>query len=105
MRNKTTTAFVLVLLAVCVGLMTFTVPQLSAPPADELEELLQSVRSGWVRMGPPGGHVPQIVFSPRDPRVVYAGLDDDQGLYKSRDGGESWTLVSGNLREISAGMT
>ncbi|MFQ5870232.1 MAG: hypothetical protein ACE5JC_10050, partial [Candidatus Zixiibacteriota bacterium] len=54
-------------------------------------------------MGPPGGHVPQIVFSPRDPRVVYAGLDDDQGLYKSRDGGESWTLVSGNLREISAG--
>jgi len=72
-------------------------------PPGELEAVLQQVRSSWVRLGPPGGHVPQIVFSPTNPRVVYAGLDDDQGLYKSTDGGESWILLSKNLRDMSAG--
>src|SRR5690606_35070021 len=40
--------------------------------------------------------------SPVDPRVLWVGADDGN-LQVSRDGGATWTEVSGNLREVPNG--
>jgi photosystem II stability/assembly factor-like uncharacterized protein len=78
----------------------FLVPQ---KQPRQIEEFLKDLRSSWVRLGPPGAHVAQIVFSPRSPKVIYAGLDDKQGLYRSEDNGEQWNMVSGSVRDVSTG--
>lgn len=91
--------FLLLLLASLLTLL----PPLLPEEAEKSTERLEELRRNWVRLGPPGGHVPQIIFSRENASVIYAGLDDDQGLYKSTDGGESWKLISRSLRDISAG--
>jgi photosystem II stability/assembly factor-like uncharacterized protein len=50
----------------------------------------------WIRVGPPDqpfANMPfnAIVVDPRDTRIVYAGADN--GLWESRDGGNSWAKV------------
>lgn len=43
------------------------------------------------RLDPPSGPVP-LVVDPNDPRTVYAG--GIQGVIKSRDGGDTWTVLN-----------
>jgi photosystem II stability/assembly factor-like uncharacterized protein len=50
----------------------------------------------WTPLGPEGGIVDVLVFAPSDPQVVYAGTQGG-GVYRSTDGGRSWSLASGGL--------
>jgi photosystem II stability/assembly factor-like uncharacterized protein len=47
----------------------------------------------------PNVRVPRVTalaVDPRDPRIVWAGIEVD-GVRRSRDGGESWTRIAGGL--------
>lgn len=44
--------------------------------------------------GPPGGNVWSVVIDPRNPSTVYAASG---GVFKSIDGGATWTLASAGL--------
>lgn len=47
----------------------------------------------FARLGPAGlvGWVHALAFDPSQPGVVYAGSDDTMGLYRSEDGGRTWS--------------
>jgi len=55
------------------------------------------VRS-WSPIGPPGGSLDAVVVDPVNPQNVYAGAEEG-GVYKSADGGVSWTLASTGLTD------
>src|SRR5689334_10928122 len=46
----------------------------------------------WSLLGPPGGNVADVAVSTVDPNIVLAGTDTS--LYRSTDGGNTWTEVS-----------
>ena len=54
----------------------------------------------WTNMGlAKSEHIARILIDPRDPRVIYAAAEGplwsaggERGLYKSADGGKTWTL-------------
>ncbi|HEX9691403.1 MAG TPA: hypothetical protein VGA22_04835 [Gemmatimonadales bacterium] len=48
------------------------------------------------------GEITTIAESPRDPRILWVGTDDGN-VQVSRDGGGSWTEVSGNVPDVPAG--
>ena len=54
--------------------------------------------SHWRSFGPGGGNIGSLAIDPRDARVVYAA--NFQDLYRSRDGGETWSAFG--LPPISA---
>jgi len=47
----------------------------------------------WTNSGPEGGKVRALVADPMDPSTLYAGTDLG-GVFKSSDGGASWSAVS-----------
>lgn len=49
----------------------------------------------WTPLGPDGGSVWALAVDPADPDVVYAGTTN--GMFKSTDGGETWTAISRGL--------
>ncbi|HEY8472186.1 MAG TPA: hypothetical protein VIL37_06060, partial [Natronosporangium sp.] len=53
----------------------------------------------WSLLGPPGGDVYDVAASPTDPAIVLAGTAPNGtaggSLYRSTDGGDSWSLVPG----------
>jgi photosystem II stability/assembly factor-like uncharacterized protein len=54
--------------------------------------------AGWSSSGPTGGSVNTVVVAPSDPAVIWAG--DAAGVFRSIDGGTSWTNVSGLLVDV-----
>lgn len=50
----------------------------------------------WTPLGPDGGFVTALAVDPADPGIVYAGTRGS-GVFKSTDGGESWTLAGRGL--------
>lgn len=50
-------------------------------------------KAHFERIGPYGGTVRSLLISSKDSRVVYLGTNDGQ-LFKSRDSGVSWALMS-----------
>jgi photosystem II stability/assembly factor-like uncharacterized protein len=51
---------------------------------------------GWEQRGPNGGPVSQLAVDPSNPLVLYAATQT-AGVFKSVDGGESWSQVSSGL--------
>ncbi len=56
----------------------------------------------WTAVAGIGGFVSDIEIDPTDPNIVYAGTFDN-GLYKSSDGGVSWSAVNNGLEPRSDG--
>ncbi len=56
----------------------------------------------WTSIGPEGGCIISFAFHPTNPDVVYAGCDDSGGMYKSTDGGNSWTLITSAMPDLTA---
>ena len=67
------------------------------------EGVWKSVDAGatWTHVGlPESRHIPRIRIHPRDPDLAYAavlghlyGPNPERGVYRTRDGGESWELI------------
>ena len=59
----------------------------------------QPPRNRWAPFGPGGGTPQGLAVDPRDPSVVYAASGV---LYRSADGGETWTGLFGRGLEVVA---
>jgi hypothetical protein len=55
----------------------------------------------WTSGGPHGASVNDLAIDPASPRTLYAGTN--QGVFKSLDGGESWTRASVGLENDTTG--
>lgn len=55
----------------------------------------------WSSTGPYGGRVDSAVVSAADPGVVYAAAH--RSVYRSTDGGQTWSLRSAGLNTVVAG--
>ncbi len=51
----------------------------------------------WTRVGPEGGVVAALAVAPSQPATIYAGLRNDGGVYRSTNGGLSWTFAGAGL--------
>jgi len=49
--------------------------------------------AGWAATGPNDDNIPCLAIDPKMPTTLYAGTDGG-GVYKSTNGGASWTAVS-----------
>lgn len=50
-------------------------------------------------IGPDGGHIVGFVVAPDDPAIMYAGTWG-AGIYKSTNGGQTWTLMDNGLGNL-----
>lgn len=60
---------------------------------------LAAVDGTWQFLGPDGGPVYDVAFQPGNPQVMYATVAG--GVFKSRDGGASWTWAGTGLDQLS----
>jgi hypothetical protein len=51
----------------------------------------------WVSTGPVGGAARGFAVDPTNPLIVYAAAADAGGVYKTSDGGATWTAVNTGL--------
>jgi photosystem II stability/assembly factor-like uncharacterized protein len=51
----------------------------------------------WSLLGPPGGTVTSIAIDPKNARIVYAGTQKGEGVFKSLDGGVTWSPSGAGL--------
>jgi len=67
-------------------------------------ELGVEPRAAWFEIGPTNlsGRILDIAFDPNDAAVVYVGSASG-GLWKSTDGGDSWTTTTDELPTLSVG--
>ena len=54
----------------------------------------------WTTGGPTGGRIAAVAVAPSNPDVVWAG--DPAGVFRSTDGGATWTNVSGPVVDVDA---
>ncbi len=54
----------------------------------------------WSPLGPDGGTVTALAVDPVDSRIVYAATQKGEGVFKSRDGGETWSPSGAGLPKI-----
>lgn len=63
--------------------------------------LMTSTRSAsaapWVSTGPVGGSARAFAVDPTNPAIIYAAAADSGGVYKTGDGGASWSAVNVGL--------
>jgi photosystem II stability/assembly factor-like uncharacterized protein len=54
----------------------------------------------WSLLGPDGGTVTALAVDPVDSRIVYAATQKGEGVFKSRNGGETWSPSGTGLPKI-----
>jgi len=55
----------------------------------------------WVSNGPYGGDARAIAIDPIYPKTLYAGFNIRVGMYKSTNGGDSWSAINSGLMDSS----
>jgi photosystem II stability/assembly factor-like uncharacterized protein len=71
-----------------------------------LGEIYKSTGGSWTRSNqglPVGPRVNAVVLDPQATTTLYAGLEGDGGVYKSTDGGVSWTAMNDGLTNLDVG--
>ena len=53
----------------------------------------------WQAIGPFGGNFKAIAIDPSNSQTVYAGTDGDGGVFKSTNGGASWTAANSGMTD------
>ncbi len=57
-----------------------------------------SAHAQWSRIGPEGGYIKCLAIDPQNTQTIYAGSSDTwSGVFKSTNGGVSWTQVNSGL--------
>ncbi len=56
----------------------------------------------WEQIGPRGGYFKDFAVHPQNSQIVYAGSDDSGGLWKTVNGGDSWSLLTGSWPDMTA---
>ena len=67
-------------------------------------ESIQAEDRQWYRLGPESSIFTGIAVDPTTPQIVYAigrPLNGTGGLYKSTDGGNSWTQIKSSVGDVS----
>lgn len=64
----------------------------------EILAVVLALSNSWTTGGPTGGRITAVAVAPSDPVVVWAG--DAAGVFRSADGGATWTNVSGPLVDV-----
>jgi photosystem II stability/assembly factor-like uncharacterized protein len=76
---------------------TMAIAQYSAPIATVPTSGAALARSHqWTSLGPDGGSISAVVIDSQNPRTVYAATQGN-GVFKSADGGASWSSASDGL--------
>jgi len=88
------------LAAVCIIPFAFAVGVSEAKPVETPGQTV--AKPVWTAHGPGGGYFVDFLFDERNPELVLAGGDDCLGIWKSDNGGDSWRLVSEELRNVTA---
>ena len=60
---------------------------------------VRAAYNAWTSHGPEGGQITAIAVDPAHPTTVYAGTAF-AGVFRSDDGGKSWTIVSNGLTDL-----
>lgn len=68
-----------------------------------LADAVEAAPGRWSSAGPYGGRIDSAALSPLEPGVVYASAH--RSVYRSDDGGNSWSNQSAGLSTLSAGTT
>ncbi len=65
---------------------------------------VQDALGEWRNMGPPnyGGKVYSIAIHPTDPNVVYVAYGNAAGVWRTRNGGQSWVSATDRFRNPGA---
>jgi photosystem II stability/assembly factor-like uncharacterized protein len=58
--------------------------------------------NAWTGLGPEGGRITGLAVDPSQPSVLYAGTFDGGALFKTANGGSSWSTVNTGLTIPSA---
>jgi photosystem II stability/assembly factor-like uncharacterized protein len=59
----------------------------------------------WLALASPGGNISRVIIHPTDPNIMWASLQNfstGQKIFKTTNGGTSWSNVSGNLPNMPA---
>ncbi|HEX4495085.1 MAG TPA: hypothetical protein VIE43_05385 [Thermoanaerobaculia bacterium] len=67
--------------------LAFLIPLLAATFAGTS----RAATSSWTPLGPDGGSVTTVATDPVHPKILYAALAGQPGIYKSADAGASWS--------------
>jgi len=59
--------------------------------------LTTNAEADWKNTGPTGVSILSLALNPARPQELYAGADDARGIWRSTDGGDTWTLVKSDV--------
>jgi photosystem II stability/assembly factor-like uncharacterized protein len=82
-----------------VGILAFAILGVTCAPVDQTdksttdESQTPKTTITMRNIGPVGGRITAIAFHPTTPDEVWASGGDASGLYRSRDGGHTWTVL------------
>ena len=66
------------------------------------EEIGPTPTGTWVKLnGPYGAYIADLAVDPTNPKIIYAAIDGG-GVYKSYDGGETWTEINEGITVLDA---
>jgi len=58
--------------------------------------IIQPISNTWMAHSPEGGWINEVALDPGNPSTIYAGTAHS-GMYKSVDGGESWSAINNGI--------
>jgi hypothetical protein len=91
----------LVLLAATLLVSCSIIPTRTTTNTPTTTTTSQSTSAGWTYLGPNNVDVRELAISPSDPNTIYFA-SYNYGVYKSSDGGATWTAKNNGIASIKA---
>jgi photosystem II stability/assembly factor-like uncharacterized protein len=84
------------IVAIVVVSLVASLPCIAQTPGSGLPP---ATKADWIGGGPPGGQICGIAQDGHNPEILYVGTNS--GIFKSTDGGQSWSIASNGLPRIT----